>query len=109
MNPCVAGIKKDLVPRFIVNGHNIYLGFVHETSKKPLRYYDFADGNGMGVIVEDVVPYESGDYVYPLNVSSYFELNDKLMGRRAKYNLMKKRHEYNTRKYGKIRSKSNTV
>ena len=109
MNPCVAGIKKDLVPRCVINGHNLYIGFVHETSKKPLRYYDFADCNGYGVIVDDVVPYESGDYVYPLSISSYFELNDKLMSRGTKYNLMKKRHEYNRRKYGKIRSNNNTV
>lgn len=107
MNPCVAGIKKDLVPRFIVNGHNIYLGFVHETSKKPLRYYDFASFNGHDVMVDDVTPYEGGDYVHQLCISSYFELNDKLMSRGTKYNLMKKRHEYNTRKYGKIRSKNN--
>lgn len=103
MNPYVAGIKKDLVPRFIVNGHNIYIGFVHETSERPLRYYDFTDGNGTGVMI----PYESGDYIYPLGISSYFELNDKLMSRGTKYNLMKKRHEYNKRKYGKIRSKNN--
>jgi hypothetical protein len=109
MNPCVAGIKKDLVPRYVTNRYNIYIGFVHETSKKPLRYYDFADCNGCGVIVDDVVPYEGGDYAYPLGISSYFELNDKLMRRGTKYNLMKKRHEYNRRKYGKIRSNNNTV
>ena len=107
MNPFVAGIKKDLVPRFIINGYNIYIGFVHETSERPLRYYDFADGNGMGVRVDDVVPYECGDYVYPLGISSYFELNDRLMTNGTKYNLMKKRHEYNKKKYGKIRSKNN--
>ena len=109
MNPCVAGIKKDLVPRYITNGYNIYIGFVHESAKNPLRYYDFADCNGYGVIVDDVVPYECEDYIYPLSIFSYFELNDRLMSRGTKYNLMKKRHEYNRRKYGKIRSNNNTV
>ena len=109
MNPCVAGIKKDLVPRYIANGYNIYIGFVHESAKRPLIYYDFADCNCYGVIVDDVVPYEGGDFIYPLGISSYFELNDKLMSRGTKYNLMKKRHEYNRRKYGKIRSSNNTV
>jgi hypothetical protein len=109
MNLYVAGIKKDLVPRYVTNGYNIYIGFVHESAKRPLRYYDFADCNGYGVIVEDVVPYEGGDYIYPLGISSYFELNDELMSRGTKYNLMKKRHEYNRRKYGKIRSNNNTV
>ena len=109
MNPCVARIKKNLVPRCVINGDNLYIGFVHETSKRPLRYYDFADCNWHSVIVEDVVPYENSDYVYPLGISSYFELNDKLMSRGTKYNLMKKRHEYNRRKYGKIRSNNNTV
>ena len=99
MNPYVARIKKDLVPRCVINGHNLHIGFVHETSKKPLRYYDFADYSEYGVIVEDVMPYESADNVYPLCISSYFELNDKLMSRGAKYNIMKKRHEYNRRKY----------
>ena len=106
MNPYVAEIKKDLIPRVIVNGYQIYMGFVHETSKKPIRYFDFHYGNG---IVEDAAKYEDGDYVYPLSISSYFELNDKLMSRGTKYNLMKKRHEYNRRKYGKIRSNNNTV
>lgn len=109
MNPCVAGIKKDLVPRYIANGYNIYIGFVHESAKRPLIYYDFANFNWHGVIVDDVVPYEGGDFIYPLGISSYFELNDKLMSRGTKYNLMKKRHEYNRRKYGKIRSNNNTV
>lgn len=109
MNPCVARIKKDLVPRYIANGYNIYIGFVHESAKRPLIYYDFADCNCYGVIVDDVVPYEGGDFIYPLGISSYFELNDKLMSRGTKYNLMKKRHEYNRRKYGKIRSNNNTV
>lgn len=109
MNPCVVGIKKDLVPRYIANGYNIYIGFVHESAKKPLIYYDFANFNWHGVIVDDVVPYEGGDFIYPLGISSYFELNDKLMSRGTKYNLMKKRHEYNRRKYGKIRSNNNTV
>jgi len=107
MNPYVVGIKKDLVPRYVTNGYKGYIGFVHETSERPLRYYDFA--NEYGVIVGDVVPYEGGDYVYPLSISSYFELNDKLMSSGTKYNLMKKRHEYNRRKYGKIRSSNNTV
>lgn len=107
MNLCVAGIKKDLVPRCVINGYNLYIGFVHETSERPLRYYDFTDFGNYDVIVEDVIPYEGGDYVYPLGISSYFELNDKLMSRGAKYNLMKKRHEYNKRKYGKIHSKNN--
>lgn len=106
MNPLISNIKKDLVPRIIINGYQIYMGFVHEASKKPLRYFDFLYESGR---VEDAVHYEDGDYVYPLSISSYFELNDRLMVRRAKYNLMKKRHEYNTRKYGEIRSKSNTV
>jgi hypothetical protein len=106
MNPCVAGIKKNLVPRVIINGHDIYIGFVHETSKKPLIYYDFVGADGF---VEYCMPYENADYVYPLGISSYFELNDKLMSRGTKYNLMKKRHEYNRRKYGKIRSNNNTV
>lgn len=112
MNPCVARIKKDLVPRYITNGYNIYIGFVHESDKRPLIYYDFADFNYFnwhGVIVNDVVPYEGGDFIYPLGISSYFELNDRLMSRGTKYNLMKKRHEYNRRKYGKIRSNNNTV
>ena len=109
MNTCVARIKKDLVPRYIANGYNIYIGFVHESAKRPLIYYDFADCNCYGVIVDDVVPYEGGDFIYPLGISSYFELNDKLMSRGTKYNLMKKRHEYNRRKYGKIRSNNNTV
>jgi hypothetical protein len=109
MNVYVASTKKDLVPRYVTNGYNIYIGFVHETSEKPLRYYDFAYCNGYDVIVNDVAPYESGDYIYPLGISSYFELNDKLMSRGTKYNLMKKRHEYNRRKYGKIRSNNNTV
>ena len=109
MNPCVARIKKDLVPRYIANGYNIYIGFVHESAKRPLIYYDFADCNCYGVIVDDVVPYEGGDFIYPLGISSYFELNDKLMSRGTKYNLMKKRHEYNRRKYGKILSNNNTV
>ena len=108
MNPYVARIKKDLVPRVVINGYQTYMGFVHETSKKPLRYFDFLHGYGSGR-VEEVTPYEDGDYIYPLNISYYFEMNDRLMGMGAKYNLMKKRHEYNTRKYGKIRSKSNTV
>ena len=90
MNPCVARIKKDLVPRYIANGYNIYIGFVHESAKRPLIYYDFADCNCYGVIVDDVVPYEGGDFIYPLGISSYFELNDKLMSRGTKYNLMKK-------------------
>ena len=106
MNPYVARIKKDLVPRCVINGHNLHIGFVHETSKKPLRYFDFLYESGR---VEDVVPYEDGDYVYPLSISSYFEMNYKLMTRKTKYNLMKKKHEYNTRKYGKIRSNNNTV
>jgi len=106
MNPLISNIKKDLIPRVIVSGYQIYMGFVHETSKNPLRYFDFLYESGR---VEDVVKYEYGDYVYPLSISSYFELNDKLMSRGTKYNLMKKRHEYNTRKYGKICSKSNTV
>ena len=112
MNPFIAGIKKNLVPRYVTNGYNIYIGFVHETSKRPLRYYDFAycnDAEGYDVIVHDVAPYESGDYVYPLSIFSYFNLSDKLMRRGTKYNLMKKRHEYNRRKYGKIRSNNNTV
>ena len=109
MNPYIEKTKKDLVPRLIINGPSLYIGFAHETSERPLRYYDFADCNGYGVIVDDVVPYESGDYIYPLGISSYFELNDKLMSRGTKYNLMKKRHEYNRRKYGKIRSNNNTV
>ena len=86
------------MPRYIANGYNIYIGFVHESAKRPLIYYDFADFNWYGVIVDDVVPYEGGDFIYPLGISSYFELNDK---------LMKKRHEYNKRKCGKIRSKDN--
>ena len=109
MNPHVARIKKDLVPRCVINGYRLYIGFVHETSEKPLRYYDFTDFDEYGVIEGDVVTYEGGDYVYPLSISSYFELNDKLMSRGTKYNLMKKRHEYNRRKYGKIRSNNNTV
>ena len=109
MNPCVAGIKKDLVPRYITNGYNISIGFVHESAKRPLRYYDFADCNWYRVIVDDVVLYEDGYFIYPLGISYYFELNDKLMSRGTKYNLMKKRHEYNRRKYGKIRSNNNTV
>lgn len=109
MNPCVARIKKDLVPRYIANGYNIYIGFVHESAKRPLIYYDFANFNWYRVIVDDVVPYEGGDFIYPLGISSYFELNDRLMSRGTKYNLMKKRHEYNRRKYGKIRSNNNTV
>lgn len=106
MNPYVARIKKGLVPRHVTNGDNIYIGFVHESAKRPLRYYDFTDCNGYGVIVDE---YEGADFVYPLGISSYFELNDKLMSRGTKYNLMKKRHEYNRRKYGKIRSNNNTV
>lgn len=109
MNPYVEKIKKDLVPRCITNGYNLYIGFVHETSERPLRYYDFTDCSEYGVIVDDVAIYEGGDYVYPLSIYSYFELNDKLMSRGAKYNLMKKRHEYNRRKYGKIRSNNNTI
>ena len=107
MNSSIAGIKKDLVPRIIVNGYNIYLGFVHETSKKPLKYYDFLSLNGSGTIEEDCVPYDKGDYIYPFTISSYFIINDRLMRKRGKYNLMKKKHEYNRRKYGKIRAKSN--
>ncbi len=106
MNPFVARIKKDLIPKVIVNGYQIYMGFVHETSKNPLRYFDFLYESGR---VEDGVKYEDGDCVYPLGISSYFELNDKLMSKRAKYNLMKKRQEYNRRKYRKIRSNNNTV
>lgn len=105
-NPYISEIKKDLVPRVIINGHNIYLGFVHESAKKPLRYYDFLLGNGKG---EECAKYEEGDFIYKLGISSYFELNDKIMRRGLKYNLMKKRHEYNRRKYGKIRSNNNTI
>ena len=104
MNPFIT--KKDLIPRVIVNGHQIYMGFVHETSKKPVRYFDFLYESGK---VEYVTPYEGGDYIYPLSLTTYFTMNDKIMSKRAKYNLMKKRHEYNTNKYGKIRSKNNTV
>ena len=104
MNPFIT--KKDLIPRVITNGYQIYMGFVHETSKEPVRYFDFLYESGN---VEDIAPYESGDYIYPLSLAAYFKINDKIMSKRAKYNLMKKRHEYNTRKYGKIRSKNNTV
>ena len=109
MNPYVVRIKKDLVPRCVINGYSFYIGFVHETSEKPLRYYDFTDFDEYDVRVDDVATYACSDYVYPLSISSYFELNDKLMSRGTKYNLMKKRHEYNRRKYGKIRSNNNTV
>lgn len=104
MNPFIS--KKDLVPRIIINGYQTYMGFVHETSKKPLRYFDFLYESGR---VEYVAQYEDGDYVYPLSISSYFEMNYKLMTRKTKYNLMKKKHEYNTRKYSEIRSNNNTV
>ncbi len=72
MNPCVVGIKKDLVPRYIAKGCKIYIGFVHESAKRPLRYYDFADCNWYVILVDDVVPYEGGDFIYPLGISSYF-------------------------------------
>lgn len=105
-NPYISKIKKDLVPRAIVNGYSLYLGFVHESAKKPLRYYDFLDSCGER---EGYTAYEEGDFVYKLGISSYFELSDRIMRRGLKYNLMKKRHEYNQKKYGKIRSNSNTI
>ena len=106
MNPCVAGIKKDLVPRYIVNGICTYLGFAHETTMQPRKFFDFLE---CGDFVEDHTVRIDGDMVYKLSLMAYFELNDKIMSNGFKYNLMKKRHEYNTRKYGKICSKSNTV
>jgi len=105
-NPYISGIKKDLVPRVIINRHSLYLGFVHESAKKPLRYYDFLEGFGK---CEECMAYANGDFIYKLGISSYFELNDRIMRSGLKYNLMKKRHEYNKKKYGKIRSNSNTV
>ena len=105
-NPYISGIKKDLVPRVIVNGYSLYLGFVHESAKKPLKYYDFLWGFGK---CEEYMAYEKGDFIYKLGILSYFELNDRIMRSGLKYNLMKKRHEYNQKKYGKIRSNSNTV
>lgn len=107
-NPYISGIKKDLVPRVIINGHSLYLGFVHESAKRPLRYYDFLESFGKCEEYE-YNTYEGGDFIYKLGISSYFELNDRIMRSGLKYNLMKKRHEYNKKKYGKIRSNSNTV
>ena len=105
-NPYISRIKKDLVPRVITNGYNLYLGFVHESAKKPLRYYDFLESFGE---CEEYESYEEGDFIYKLGISSYFELNDRIMRSGLKYNLMKKRYEYNQKKYGKIRSNSNTA
>ena len=105
-NPYVSRIKKDLVPRVIINGYDLYLGFVHESAKKPLRYYDFLESFGE---CEGYMAHEDGDFIYKLGISSYFELNDRIMRSGLKYNLMKKKHEYNQKKYGKIRSNSNTV
>jgi hypothetical protein len=107
-NPYISRIKKDLVPRVIMGGSGLYLGFVHESAKKPLKYYDFLFLWGFGKC-EECMAYANGDFIYKLGISSYFELNDKIMRSGLKYNLMKKRHEYNQKKYGKIRSNSNTV
>ena len=106
MNPFVN--KKDLIPRVIILGCSMYIGFVHETSEKPLRYFDFLYETGG---VEEYAKFEKGDMIYPLSLSAYFRMNNEIMknGKGLKYNLMKKRHEYNTRKYGKIRSNNNTV
>lgn len=35
-NPYISGIKKDLVPRVIMGGSGLYLGFVHESAKNHL-------------------------------------------------------------------------
>ena len=103
MNVHVANTKKDLVPRFVVNGSGTYIAFVHESSLKPRVLFDLLEKN----LISEYTPKLYGDCIYKLSLFSYFELNDKLMSRGTKYNLMKKRHEYNRRKYGKIRSKNN--
>lgn len=111
-NPHISRIKKDLVPRVITNGYNLYIGFAHESAKKPLKYYDFLETWGecyVEVECYEHMAYEGGDFICKLGISSYFKLNDKIMRSGLKYNLMKKRHEYNQKKYGKIRSNSNTV
>jgi hypothetical protein len=108
MNLYVKHTKKNLIPKVIINGYNLYMAFVHETSNKPRRYYDFLNDSGR---VEDCESYENGDYICPLGISLYFELNDKLMRKQLKYNLMKKRHEYNN-KYnnkGKIHTSNNKI
>lgn len=101
-------VKKNLVPRIITNCGcgGIYIGFVHETSKRPLIYYDFLI---CGAHIEDIAPYEKGDNIQKLSLTTYFRLNEKLMRKNTKYNLLKKIHDYNKKKYKPISTKSNRI
>lgn len=96
MNQTISGIKKDLVPRVIVNGNAMYIAFVHKTSKKPYMFYDFLQNNGSSI--SESAKRIDGDYVYKLSPLTYFMLNDKLMRGKTTYNLRKKMHEYDKTK-----------
>lgn len=98
-------IKKDLIPVVIKNytssNDEIYLGFVHKTSKKPRCYYDFIDPNYNKYNFDkpcEIFARESRlseDYIEKLTPTIYFKISDNLKRRHTTYNLNKKRYEYN--------------
>ena len=91
-------MKKDLEPRVLTNGGELYFCFVHSKSKKPKYYYDLIwcpENQNTEIEEESIDLYMNGDSLSKLTLSSYFAINNSLMLHNFKYNLNKTRHEFN--------------
>lgn len=102
-------MKKDLIPRIVINDdspNSIYLGFVHKTSEKPSKYFDFVGTYGD---VEPEEKYINGDIVYKISPLFYFNLSLSLLKAKRKYNLMMHKHMLDETKYGKFKTNNNQV
>ena len=91
-------MKKDLVPRVIKNGGTLYFGFIHENTKKPRIYYDFFTEFSFGNVIKEAASIQD-DTVEKITMETYFKLSDTLMRHGKKYNLNKKRYEYNNKRH----------